>query len=242
MFRFSSSSAIKIFVPTQTLLWRNKNLVHEHNNRSSLPHNMKIPEITITPSSASLHPNDPDYPEFFEGKMYRESLCSLASFDHTNILDDLSGDLDRNVTQITHKSFTTQLTEEQPTHKEEKALDDSVQILNVGTKKKDKISDCLEILSDDVMEHSDCDEFQDTPELDEVLAKAKNESERQNCVNFAKKDLKRQLSRIRESLDEFECTPAWDVVLAESKNDVEIENCTKFARKDSKRKLSEPSS
>ena len=217
-------------------------LVYEYNNRSFLPHNMKIPEILITTSIPSLDPNDPDYPEFFEGKMYRESLCSLASFDHTNILDDLSGDLDRNVTQITHKSFTTQLTEEQQTHIEEKAFDDSVQILNVGTKKKDKISDCLEILSDDVMEHSDCDEFQDTPELDEVLAKAKNESERQNCVNFAKKDLKRQLSRIRESLDEFECTPAWDVVLAESKNDVEIQNCTKFARKDSKRKLSEPSS
>ena len=36
------------------------------NRRASLPHNLKIPLITITAPSPSPDINDPDYPEFFQ--------------------------------------------------------------------------------------------------------------------------------------------------------------------------------
>ena len=36
------------------------------NRRASLPHNLKIPVITITAPSPSPDINDPDYPEFFQ--------------------------------------------------------------------------------------------------------------------------------------------------------------------------------
>ena len=110
--------------------------------------------------------------------------------------------------------------------------------MNVAPKKKYKIGECVEILSDDVMQHSNCDEFQDTLKLD--ATKALDESERENCSNFTKKELKRKLSRVEK--DEFEGKPAWDVVLAGSKNNVEIKNRTNFAKRHSKIKLSEPSS
>ena len=47
------------------------------NRRASLPHNMKIPTITITPSTPSPDPDHPDYPEFFEGPLYLDSMNSL---------------------------------------------------------------------------------------------------------------------------------------------------------------------
>jgi len=59
----------------------------QNGRRASLPHNLKIPHITITPSSPSPDPNHPDYPEFFEDKMYLESyksVCSLGSSSDSN--------------------------------------------------------------------------------------------------------------------------------------------------------------
>ena len=38
--------------------------------RRSMPPNMKMPIIKVTPSSPSPDPNHPDYPEFFEDKLY----------------------------------------------------------------------------------------------------------------------------------------------------------------------------
>ena len=35
-----------------------------------MPPNMKMPIIKVTPSSPSPDPNHPDYPEFFEDKLY----------------------------------------------------------------------------------------------------------------------------------------------------------------------------
>jgi len=40
--------------------------------RKSMPSNMKMPVIKVTPSSPSPDPNHPDYPEFFEDKLYLE--------------------------------------------------------------------------------------------------------------------------------------------------------------------------
>ena len=50
-----------------------------NNRRASLPHNMKIPTITVTPSSPSPDPDHPDYPEFFEAQMFKESMNSVES-------------------------------------------------------------------------------------------------------------------------------------------------------------------
>ena len=43
-----------------------------------MPPNMKMPIIKVTPSSPSPDPNHPDYPEFFEDKLYLEQ-CGAAS-------------------------------------------------------------------------------------------------------------------------------------------------------------------
>ena len=44
-----------------------------------MPPNMKMPIIKVTPSSPSPDPNHPDYPEFFEDKLYLEHQASAAS-------------------------------------------------------------------------------------------------------------------------------------------------------------------
>ena len=41
-----------------------------------MPSNMKMPIIKVTPSSPSPDPNHPDYPEFFEDKLYLEHVSS----------------------------------------------------------------------------------------------------------------------------------------------------------------------
>ena len=47
--------------------------------RRSIPPNMKMPIIKVTPSSPSPDPNHPDYPEFFEDKLYLEHRASAIS-------------------------------------------------------------------------------------------------------------------------------------------------------------------
>ena len=43
-----------------------------------MPPNMKMPIIKVTPSSPSPDPNHPDYPEFFEDKLYLDH-CGAAN-------------------------------------------------------------------------------------------------------------------------------------------------------------------
>ena len=42
-----------------------------------MPMNMKMPIIKVTPSSPSPDPNHPDYPEFFEDKLYLEHVSKI---------------------------------------------------------------------------------------------------------------------------------------------------------------------
>jgi len=42
--------------------------------RFSMPSNMKLPLIKVTPSSPSPDPDDPDYPEFFQDRIYLEHV------------------------------------------------------------------------------------------------------------------------------------------------------------------------
>ncbi|XP_023328022.1 uncharacterized protein LOC111701104 isoform X3 [Eurytemora carolleeae] len=47
---------------------------HPKERRSSMPSNMKLPLIKVTPSSPSIDFNHPDYPEFFQDKLYLEHV------------------------------------------------------------------------------------------------------------------------------------------------------------------------
>ncbi|QQP41581.1 Uncharacterized protein FKW44_016000 [Caligus rogercresseyi] len=56
--------------------------------RASLPYNFKIPAITITPSSPCMDPNHPNYPEFYEGKFYVESMKNYSSSASQSVEDE----------------------------------------------------------------------------------------------------------------------------------------------------------
>jgi hypothetical protein len=201
--------------------FQNKN-VHLYNNRASLPHNIKTPEIRITPSSPGIDPNDPDYPEFYEGKLYIDSKNSSTSENNTKSeevkITNCGDNFNAGACADTLRSSPS----------------------SIGFNEKEKLEDSVEILNDDnsvAQNHSDYDELQSTPELDVVLANVKNEKERQNCLTFAEKELKRKLSL--EKPEELESTPSLEVIMAQTKNEVEQNNCINFKKKNLKRKLSE---
>lgn len=49
--------------------------------RFSMPSNMKMPIIKVTPSSPSPDPNHPDYPEFFQDRLYLEHVSMHLSLE-----------------------------------------------------------------------------------------------------------------------------------------------------------------
>merc|ERR1719209_191400 len=51
---------------------------HRSPRRKSEPTNMKMPLIKVTPSSPSPDPNHPDYPEFFEDRVFLEQQRRLG--------------------------------------------------------------------------------------------------------------------------------------------------------------------
>jgi hypothetical protein len=55
--------------------------------RKSMPSNMKMLIIKVTPSSPSPDPNHPDYPEFFEGKLYLDHVSKINECDKKNYIE-----------------------------------------------------------------------------------------------------------------------------------------------------------
>ena len=51
-----------------------------------MPPNMKMPIIKVTPSSPSPDPNHPDYPEFFEDKLYLD-YCGAANRGNVEVTE-----------------------------------------------------------------------------------------------------------------------------------------------------------
>ena len=196
---------------------QNKN-AHLYNNRASLPHNMKIPEIKITPSTPCLDPNDPNYPEFHEGKLYLESKNSLLLVGGNGLNSKVSiGDAE----QI---------------YSSESAKESTVQFLQETSKKSIKSFDTIELQSDSEMSHSDCEELQSTPELDVVMSKVKNETELKNCLKFAKNETKRGIPFYQK--DKFQSTSDLKMVTAHGEDLVGNENRVKIINEEIERTIS----
>ena len=215
------SMPTSLFPPNSDLEWQNKN-VHLYNNRASLPHNMKIPEIRIIPSSPSLDPNDPDYPEFYEEKLYIESKNSSCSSSEIKSEEAKVIPSPENQTSGTVSDPHFQIDNNNDQNINERK-DYSIEI--ISSQENDLNGDCA----------TNCDEEQNTPDLDFILANVKDETERQNCLNFAKKELKRKLSE--QLVENEESTPCLDVVLSKSNSEEERQNCLSFASKCLKRKM-----
>jgi len=64
--------------------------------RSSMPSNMKLPVIRVTPSSPSPDPDDPDYPEFFQSGLYLEHVGRRAAESNKTKEDDLNAENEDN--------------------------------------------------------------------------------------------------------------------------------------------------
>ena len=204
--------------------WQNKN-VHLYNNRASLPHNLKIPEIRIIPSSPSLDPNDPDYPEFYEGKLYIESKNSSSSSSEINKSEDI-----RTINSPkNHTSTATKDSRFNNDNNNDKRFEEK-------TDKEDEILyNNANIPLDNHSTKSE--EEEDTPELEFVLANVNNDTERQNCIKFAERELKRKLSAHNET--EEENTQCLEIVMARANSEEERQNCINFASKCLKRNLSD---
>ncbi|CAB4056289.1 DCLRE1C [Lepeophtheirus salmonis] len=65
----------------------NEDISIKKSRRASLPHNLKIPSITITPSSPSLDPSHPNYPEFYEEEEPSLKDTEVEDLDSTPELD-----------------------------------------------------------------------------------------------------------------------------------------------------------
>ena len=132
------------------------------NRRASLPHNLKIPQIIITRSSPSPDPNHPDYPEFYEDPIYiQESKKMSTSSTEDSHKIDLSSD-----------SLHLKLSDEEEDQNEAEMQQQTTQ---EQPQPQDEEPKCAE--DPDV-----------TPPFEEVLAAASNEQERQNCLQFAKRN------------------------------------------------------
>ena len=64
-----------------------------------MPSNMKMPIIKVTPSSPSPDPNHPDYPEFFEDKLYLEHVSKTTKDNES----DKKSDIEK---EVSFDSFT----------------------------------------------------------------------------------------------------------------------------------------
>jgi hypothetical protein len=57
--------------------------------RKLMPYNMKMPIIRVTPSSPSPDPNHPDYPEFFEDKLYLKHVSKTIKDNESDKKSDI---------------------------------------------------------------------------------------------------------------------------------------------------------
>jgi hypothetical protein len=128
--------------------------------RASLPHNLKIPAITITPSSPSPDPNHPDYPEFFEDRMYLETKNSL--------------DIESSSTKCNNDLSSVEIGFDSASSRRQTTVDE------------DPESDVV-MIDDSELDDSELDI---TPDLDDVFASAKGEDEKRSVLQYKDRNKK----------------------------------------------------
>jgi len=136
------------------------------NRRASLPYNFKIPEIIITPSSPSPDPNHPDYPEFFDCKLYLESKSSAStSSSNDEPRDYNSWDCGVGHSLVAAAQFSS---------------------CSLNLRLSDEVVGVTSSCSMDVSSEMDAEEARaSTPDFQAVLATAETDRERRNCAKFA---------------------------------------------------------
>ena len=169
----------------------------EATRRASLPHNLKIPAITITPSSPSPDPNHPDYPEFFQDRFYLETLNKCGGSDEKPASPGSKIDISNRATeQEQARQKMAEITPEPGSS--------SVEICFEGVNERSRLQtvtpEVVELSSD--CEREEDEHMQSTPELDVILSGALTDVERKNCLNYAE-GIERRKRKTR-TLDEGE--------------------------------------
>ena len=160
--------------------------------RASLPYNLKIPAITITPSSPSPDPNHPDYPEFFEDKLYIESknmssASSTTESGGSGCRGDAAMDMDHQ--RLSQQVSSVEMLEEEGNKKEESSssLEICYQSSPLAKGQQSEQQEVIELSSGGLApEEEVMEEEESTPDLEEVLKAAATQEERENCDNFAR--------------------------------------------------------
>ncbi len=160
---------------------------HQKARRASLPGNIKIPDIRITPSSPSPDPNHPDYPEFFEDRLYLESksLSTSSSGGEEIMISKESRDMD-----VDHERDDSLRLSISP--KDIGGDSSSLEICYESIEMK-RPAEVIDISSDTEYEASVDEMEESTPELDFVIEKAKTPTEVENCHKFARGQAKKRL-------------------------------------------------
>ena len=174
-------------MPSETMIKKKNG--DKGSRRASLPHNLKIPLITITAPSPSPDINDPDYPEFFQDKPYLESTKNgfvMSTSIESGAGDDLkmltdgpssaSGSLESSK-EIVSSGFTTSTPSCQQLHQND----------DVFLPLRSKSFTSTISLSDT---EEDYDMLQSTPDFEEILASAQTEREIMNCIKFKEQENK----------------------------------------------------
>ncbi len=167
--------------------------------RASLPYNMKIPAITITPCSPNGYANK-DYPEFFEEQLYIQSKNnSASSSEGSNTNKDRCGSKD--IMELDQSdTFSLKLSQDSVDMEQvtggggggggEPSRQESMSSCKTTTANDDH--EVIDLSSGGVAADASYEEMESTPDLEEVMKDARTEEERANCDNFAKAQCRRE--------------------------------------------------
>lgn len=199
---------------------------NQQNRRASLPHNLKIPAITITPSSPSPDPNHPDYPEFFEDRLYLETKNSMSTSTESG---DNHFTIGRDIRHFTRNSENSGSIESMETaaSRERSELDISELNLRLSSDELQSSSalaghsSSLEICYEKIVER----------QIEVVEVSDDNNS---NSLNHSAKDTDVGTVEIIDGdepdMEDEQSTPEIDVILSKADTEVERETCLKFAK------------
>jgi len=128
---------------------------HPSLRRKSEPTNMKMPIIKVTPSSPSPDPNHPDYPEFFEDRVFLEQQNRRRGSSRTS--SSSRGDLE-NFSLMLDASDTE---------------GEGGEVANAEVKAEKEVDDDKEIMAPSPEQQADPVGDNDTPELEDLVKEAR---------------------------------------------------------------------